>query len=69
MQASLVPPKVSVPEETLQEWTDALEKERANWDSKEEARAYETWLDERKRKVAPGFSFGVMTPQGKPHTL
>ncbi|GEQ69445.1 hypothetical protein JCM33374_g3117 [Metschnikowia sp. JCM 33374] len=62
-----MPPKPAVGAEELHAWVadlNALEQEQLGEETREKDIAvYHDWLAAAQRKVAPGFSFDVMTPK------
>lgn len=66
LPASVLPPQMSLTEEDLEAWKNDLEefkKTKLFTDSLKQAqKEYQDWLKAVQRKVAPGFSFNIMTP-------
>ncbi|KAM9926660.1 hypothetical protein OXX59_003047 [Metschnikowia pulcherrima] len=64
---SVVPPKAAISRDELDAWKrdlEKVEKDGLNPEKREEEiKVYKDWLSGVQRKVAPGFSFDVMTPR------
>lgn len=67
----MIPPQLNISDKDLDQWEADLEKfeqERLDPSIHEEAqKAYQDWLRNTQRKVAPGFNYDIMTPTSAGH--